>query len=89
VLYIIFLAFKVDFSAGTLVAGYSLSTLLAVVSPTPAGIGVVEGTMPLVLSSLRVPIGAATVITLAYRGVTFWMPFLLGIPALRLLSRPR
>ncbi len=89
VLLIIFLAFKVDFSAGTLVAGYSLSTLLAVVSPTPAGIGVVEGTMPLVLSSLRVPIGAATVITLAYRGVTFWMPFFLGIPALRLLSRPR
>jgi glycosyltransferase 2 family protein len=89
VLFIIFLAFKVDYSTGTIVAGYSLSTLFGVVSPTPAGIGVVEGTMPLVLSSLRVPIGAATVITLAYRGATFWMPFLLGIPALRLLSRPR
>jgi hypothetical protein len=89
VLLIIFQAFKVNYSAGTLVAGYSLSTLFMVVSPTPAGIGVVEGTMPLVLSSLRVPIGAATVITLAYRGVTFWMPFLLGVPALRLLSRPR
>jgi glycosyltransferase 2 family protein len=89
VLLIIFMAFKVDFSAGTLIAGYSLSTLFAVVSPTPAGIGVVEGTMPLVLSSLRVPIGAATVVTLAYRGVTFWLPFLLGIPALRLLSRTR
>lgn len=43
--------------------------------------------MTLALRSLHVPLGAAAVITLAYRGLTFWLPFLYGFVALRWLGR--
>lgn len=83
---LVFLAFQVPFTAGTLVAGFSIGYLFTIVSPTPAGIGVVEGMLTLGLTTLRVPLGAATVITLAYRGVTFWLPFVGGFVALRILE---
>lgn len=68
-----FLAFNVPFSAGTIIAGWAIGYLFLVVSPTPNGIGIVEGLMPLALTSLRVPVEAAVVITLTYRGLTFWI----------------
>ena len=88
-LMLIFLAFGVPFSAGTIIAGFSLMTLFIVISPTPGGVGIVEGAMPLALNSLGVPLGMAVVITLAYRGTSFWPQVLLGIPALRLVSRSK
>lgn len=89
VLISIFLAFKVPFSAGTIIGGFSLTYLFLTVSPTPSGIGIVEGIMPLALSSLRVPWAQAVIITLAYRGITFWLPLGLGAIALRLLEREK
>lgn len=86
-LYLITLAFRQPVSVGTLVGGYSIGALFAVVSPTPSGIGFVEGAMTLALTSLRVPLASAAVITLAYRGVTFWFPLLLGLAALRWAER--
>lgn len=82
-----FLAFKVPFSAGTIIGGWSISYLFTIVSPTPGGMGVVEGLLPLSLVTLNVPLGAATVITLMYRGITFWLPLLLGMLAFRWLVR--
>jgi uncharacterized protein (TIRG00374 family) len=81
-----FLAFKVPFSPGTLIAGFSVGYLFLIVSPTPAGIGVVEGVLTLTLRSLYVPLGAAAIIALAYRGITFWAPLLVGFLALRLIT---
>jgi glycosyltransferase 2 family protein len=86
-LMLVFLAFGVPFSGGTIIAAFSLIMLFVVVSPTPGGLGVVEGTMPLVLSSFGIPMGTAVVLMLAYRGTSFWPQVLLGIPALRLLSK--
>lgn len=82
-----FLSFDVPFSAGTIIGGFSISYLFLVVSPTPSGIGIVEGIMPLALSSLRVPWSQAIIITLAYRGITFWLPLGIGAVALRMLNR--
>jgi uncharacterized protein (TIRG00374 family) len=87
VLLSVFLAFKVPFSAGTIIGGFAIAYLSLIISPTPAGIGIVEGIMPLALSSLRVPWSQAVIITLAYRGITFWVPFGIGALALRMLSR--
>lgn len=87
VLLSIFLAFKVSFSAGTVIGGFAISYLFLIVSPTPAGIGIVEGIMPLALSSLRVPWSQAVIVTLAYRGITFWVPLGIGAVAFRLLNR--
>ena len=80
-----FLSFEVPFSAGTIIGGFAISYLFLVVSPTPSGIGIVEGIMPLALSSLRVPWSQAVVITLAYRGITFWLPLGVGAIAFRML----
>ena len=87
ILFLVFLAFRQGFSVGTLIAGFSLAYLFLIVSPTPSGIGIVEGVMTLALGSLHVPLGAAAVITLAYRALTFWLPFLYGLVALRWLGR--
>ncbi len=83
---VMFLAFDEPFSTGTLVAGFSIGHLFTLVSPTPSGLGVVEGAMTLALSTQGVPLAAATVITLAFRGFTFWLPFLYGFFGLRVLQ---
>lgn len=80
-----FLAFGVPFSAGTIIAGFSIAYLFLILSPTPSGIGVVEGIMALALSSLRVPWSQAVIVTLAYRALTFWLPLATGAWALRRL----
>lgn len=85
ILLLIFLAFGVPFSPGTIIAGFSIGYLFFIVSPTPAGIGFVEGGLTLALTTLGIHIGAAAVITLAYRGITFWLPLIFGMIAFRLL----
>lgn len=84
-----FLAFEVPFSAGTIIAGFSIAYLFLIVSPTPSGIGIVEGIMPVALSSLNVDWSQAVVITLLYRAVTFWFPLGIGAWAFRTLHTER
>jgi uncharacterized protein (TIRG00374 family) len=83
ILFLMFLAFKQPFSVGTLIAGFSIGYLFTYVSPTPSGIGFVEGAMTLTLNSLLVPLAAAAVITLAYRAFTVWLTLLYGMAAIR------
>jgi hypothetical protein len=87
VLLLMFLAFKVEFSPGTLIAGFSIGYLFWIVSPTPAGIGFVEGALTLTLRTLNVPLAAAAVLALSYRGVIFWLPLLFGLVAFRWLEK--
>jgi len=86
ILYLMFLAFDVPHSPGTIIAGFSIGYLFYIVSPTPAGIGFVESALTLGLKSLNVPLGSATVITLAYRGITYWLPLLIGMISFRIVS---
>ncbi len=78
-----FLSFKVPFSAGTIVAGFAIGYLFLIVSPTPSGVGVVEGIMPLGLRTLGVDFSQAVIVTLLYRGITFWLPLGVGAIAMR------
>lgn len=89
VLLTVFVAFKAPFSAGTIIGGYAISYLFIILTPTPAGVGIVEGVMPLALSSLRVPWSTAVVVTLAYRGITFWLPLAFGAVAFRMLQKDK
>jgi len=84
-----FLAFEVPFSTGTIIAGFSIAYLFLIVSPTPSGIGIVEGIMPVALTSLNVNWSQAVVITLIYRAVTFWFPLGIGAWAFRTLHTER
>jgi hypothetical protein len=87
ILLIVFIDFRVDYSIGTLIAGFAITYLFLVISPTPSGIGIVEGIMPLILSTLHVPWEEAVVTTLAYRAVTFWFPLALGGLSFRMIQR--
>jgi uncharacterized protein (TIRG00374 family) len=87
ILALTFLAFDVNFNLAVVVAGFSIAYLFLIVSPTPAGLGIVEGVMTVALRSLEIPIGSAAVITLAYRGITFWFPLLVGMVAFRSLPK--
>jgi hypothetical protein len=82
-LYTLFLAFHQNVGLGELVAGYAMGMLFLIVSITPQGIGVVEGVMTLVFTSLGVPVAQAAVISLAFRGLSFWLPLLVGFVLLR------
>lgn len=77
-LYILFRAFNQTVGLGTLVAGYAMGILFWIVSITPQGIGVVEGVMALTFTSLGISGAVATTVVLAFRGLTFWIPMLLG-----------
>jgi uncharacterized protein (TIRG00374 family) len=81
-----FLAFGTAFTAGTLVGGFSIGYLFLIVSPTPAGLGVVEGAMTVALNTLRVRLDAAVLITFAYRALTFWFPLAVGGVSFRILQ---
>lgn len=87
ILLMCFLAFQVPTDFATVVAGLSIAQLFLIVSPTPSGIGIVEGVLAVALSSLGVALEASTVITLAYRGFSFWVPLIIGMITFRLLDR--
>ncbi len=87
ILFMVFMAFAQPFSVGTIIAGYAIGYLFMIVSPTPSGIGFVEGAMTLALVSLNVPLAAAAVITLAYRGISLWLTLAYGLIAFRWLGR--
>jgi len=87
VLMMMFLAFQVPPSLDILIAGFSIGYLFLIVSPTPQGLGVFEGVLTLTLTSLFVPLAEATVIVIAYRGITFWLPLVLGMIAFRSLRQ--
>jgi len=87
ILGVTFLAFKVPFTPGTIIAGFASAYLFLIVSPTPYGIGVVETLLPLALTSLGVAWEDAVIITLTYRGITFWIPLILGGISFRILQR--
>lgn len=81
-----FLSFNIPFTAGKIITSFSIAYLFVIVSPTPSGLGVVEGAMTLVLHSLHLNWGDAILVTLAYRAVTFWLVLAFGALAFRSLS---
>jgi glycosyltransferase 2 family protein len=86
ILMMAFLSFDVSFTGGTLIGGYAVSYLLLIVSPTPSGVGIVEGAFPVVLASLGVPLAQAIIVTFTFRAVTFWLPLGLGAITFRFIN---
>ncbi|MBA4386145.1 MAG: hypothetical protein C0410_15525 [Anaerolinea sp.] len=81
-----FMAMNVPYSVGTIIGGFSIGQLFYYISPTPGGVGVVEGVFPLILTTLRVPFGKAVLITFTYRAITLWLPLLIGFISFRILQ---
>lgn len=89
VLFMVFLAFDVPYSIGTIIAAFSIANLFIIVSPSPSGVGFVESAMTLTLNSFYLPLSDAVVVALAYRGLTFWLPLLLGFISFRYIIRKK
>lgn len=87
VLGLCFLAFSVPVEFGTIVSGLALAQLFMIMSPTPSGLGFVEGVLTVAFTSLGVPLSAAAVVTLVFHAFSFWTPFLTGMISLRSLDR--
>lgn len=79
---VLFLAFGHLINIVPLIVGYSIGVLFIVVTPSPQGLGFVEFIMPFAFSSLGINFETATISTLAYRGLTVWLPAILGFAAM-------
>ena len=83
ILFLVAKAFGQSFPLDTLIAGFTTSYLFIIASITPSGVGFVEGALTLYLRALGVPLAIAAVISVAYRGITFWLTLAYGIIAIR------
>ena len=61
-----------------LLCGYVIATLFAMVSFTPQGVGFVEAAVVVAFTAFGQTAAAGTAIGLVYRGIVFWIPFLIG-----------
>jgi uncharacterized protein (TIRG00374 family) len=86
VLALILLAFGQPASPTIVLSGLGMAGLFSVVSPTPLGLGVVEVAVAVVLASLGLQPSAALIVSLAFRGLTLWLPVLYGFLALQVLG---
>ncbi len=87
-LYFIFIAAGNEVSLEILLAGYGLPLLLGKMAFLfPGGIGVVEGSMVAMYTSLQVPNEISVVVILGYRLISFWIPTLLGFISAVYLAR--
>jgi len=86
VLAVLLRAFGQHAYPATVLAGLGMAGLYTVVSPTPLGLGVVEGAVAVVLATLGLDAGAGLIVSLAFRGLTLWLPVLYGFVALETLG---
>jgi uncharacterized protein (TIRG00374 family) len=83
ILYISFYTYGNTYDWSILLSLYSIIFLFSVVSPTPQGIGIVEGLAQIGAISLGIPSEIALVGILTYRAVVVWLPALLGLIVFR------
>ena len=72
-----------------LFAAYGIANVLGVLPVTPAGLGVIDTTAPLLLVSFGVTRSVATLGVLSWRLVNFWLPIPAGAAAYVSLKVPR
>lgn len=83
ILVFLFLAFRQEVEFSVLVGMFVGSSIAGAFFVGPHGVGVVELGLTLILSHYGVDRGAATLIAVAYRALTFWLPFFVGFFAFR------
>ncbi|MDR7418885.1 MAG: lysylphosphatidylglycerol synthase transmembrane domain-containing protein [Armatimonadota bacterium] len=84
-LYALFAAFRQPTESGLVIAVYAMGILFWKVSPVPEGVGVVESVLVLAMTSVGVPAPRAAAIALSFRGLTYWLPLLIGFVMVRRL----
>ena len=70
----------------SLVCGYVVATLFAMFSLTPQGVGFVEAAVLVAFTTFGESSAAGMAIGLVYRGIVFWLPFLIGAVLIQMTS---
>lgn len=79
VLYLSFEVFEVSLPLSKLVTLYGVITLFTIVSPTPQGVGIVEGLAHSAAVSVGISGSVSLLAILAYRLAIVWIPALVGL----------
>lgn len=87
--YCCIVAFGISLPLTQVLLVYLVGTVLASAAPTPGGLGATEASLVGGLIALGVVTEPAVVAVLAFRAVSFWLPILPGIIALRYLRVKR
>ncbi|MCL1880212.1 MAG: flippase-like domain-containing protein [Actinomycetia bacterium] len=66
-------------NVAALFGGYVIAILFTMIAVTPMGLGVVETAVVLLLGTYGINTGMATAVTLSFRGIVFWLPFVIGL----------
>ena len=69
-----------------LVCGYVVATLFAMFSLTPQGVGFVEAAVLVAFTTFGESSAAGMAIGIVYRGIVFWLPFLIGAVLIQMTS---
>lgn len=76
-------------SPEALICGYVVATLFAMIAFTPQGIGIVEAAVLVAFGLFGVDGASALAAVMVYRGIVFWMPFLIGAVVVQRLGMRR
>jgi glycosyltransferase 2 family protein len=82
-IYVIFISLGFTPLLRVLITGYAIGMMFVVISPTPNGVGFVEGSMALAYASLGISGVTAASVALIYRGFSFWLPLIIGFIAIQ------
>jgi uncharacterized protein (TIRG00374 family) len=85
-LFCLFVATRQAIAPPALIAGYGLPQLVGRLTFLPGGLGITEGGMVGLYVALGVPATTAVLVVLAYRGLSFWLPTLIGFPLAAVLQ---
>lgn len=75
----VFAAFGRGMQLAPLLIGYVIAYTVATFTPTPGGLGAVEGIMIALYAGFGVPGSLAVAIVLTYRLINFWLPIPFGL----------
>jgi uncharacterized protein (TIRG00374 family) len=78
-LLLVMLAFHVGIAPDKVVIAYAVANVVGTFSPTPGGLGAVEGVMIALLVGFGMPSAAAVAVVLVYRLINFWLPIPAGL----------
>jgi uncharacterized protein (TIRG00374 family) len=78
-LLLVMLAFHQTASPDKVVIAYAVANVVGTFSPTPGGLGAVEGVMIALLVGFDMPSAAAVAVVLVYRLINFWLPIPAGL----------
>jgi len=78
-LLLVMLAFHQTLSPDKVIIAYAVANVVGTFSPTPGGLGAVEGVMIALLVGFGMPSAAAVAVVLVYRLINFWLPIPAGL----------